>query len=153
MKFKTRDLELSKAIDEVFLRIFLIALRISQVVISIPIIGFVAAIISGFSNAEIKVPEKATAAMAIACVCTVYAGITILPVFFEGPLFFTMMAILDALFIGAWGSLVGVWDCDGTGTCNAFETKYFSTQQSTKGYFSTDCKLVKAMFAFMIINL
>ncbi|EXJ88279.1 hypothetical protein A1O1_05209 [Capronia coronata CBS 617.96] len=152
MRIKTRELELSKALDEVFLRLSLIDLRIFQLVISIPIIGFVAAIISGLSNADVDVPSKASAAIAIACVSTVYAGVTVLPVFFEGPLYFTMMALLDAGFVGAWSSLIGVWDNDGTGTCTAFESRYFG-DQPRRAYFKTDCKLVKAMFAFMIINL
>ncbi|KIX02913.1 uncharacterized protein Z518_08856 [Rhinocladiella mackenziei CBS 650.93] len=152
MRFKTRELELSKALDEVFLRLFLIGLRVFEIVVSIPLIGFVAAIISDFSKAEIDYPAKAVAAISISCVCTVYAAITILPIFFEGPMFFTMMAILDALFVAAWSSLIGVWDRDGTGICHAFESKYFGTRP-WKSYFSTDCKLVKVMFAFMIINL
>merc|ERR1712000_185623 len=38
------------------------------------------------------------------------------------------------------------------GTSNAFINKYFDARPR-KSYFSTDCSLVKAMFAFMIINL
>ncbi|KAL2436701.1 hypothetical protein ABEF95_013300 [Exophiala dermatitidis] len=152
MRFKTRELELSKALDEVFLRLSLISLRVFELISSIPIIGFVAAIISGLSNADVDVPSKASAALAIACISTVYTGVTILPVFFGGPLFFTTMAVLDAGFVGAWSSLIGVWDNDGTGTCSSFENKYFGGLPR-RSYFSTDCRLVKAMFAFMIINL
>jgi hypothetical protein len=151
MKFKTRELELSKAFDEVFLRLFLIGSRVLQIVISIPIIGFVAAVISGFSNAEIDVPSKATGALAVACVCTVYAGVTMLPVFFEGPMFFTMIAALDALFLAGWATLVGVWDCSATGSCRAFIAEYFDSLPERPS-FTTDCKLTKAMFAFMIVN-
>lgn len=152
MKFKTRELELTKALDEVFLRLSLIGLRLAQLVWSIPIIGFVAAIISGLSNADVGVPGKATAAITVACVATVYAGVTVLPIFFEGPLFFTVTALLDALFVAAWAILVGYWNDDGTGTCKAFESRYFG-ELPRRSYFSTDCRLVKAMFAFMIINL
>lgn len=152
MKFKTRELELPKAIDEVFLRLALIGLRVLQLVWSIPIIGFIAAIISGLSNADVTVPAKAVAAIAIACACVVYVGVAILPVFFEGPIFFTTTAVLDALFVAAWAALIGVWNRDGTGTCRAFVARYFH-DKPTKSYFATDCSLVKAMFAFMIINL
>ncbi|EXJ87080.1 hypothetical protein A1O3_04038 [Capronia epimyces CBS 606.96] len=152
MRIKTRELELSKALDEVFLRLSLISLRIFQLVISIPIIGFVAAIIGGLSNADVGVPSKASAAIAIACVSTVYTGLTVLPIFFEGPLYFTVMALLDAGMVAAWSSLIGVWDHDGTGTCTALESKYFG-DLARRSYFRTDCRLVKAMFAFMIINL
>lgn len=152
MHFKTRDLELSQALDEVFLRLSLMGLRIFQVVFSIPIIGFVAALMSGLSNADLAVPSKASAAIAIACICTVYAGATLLPIVFEGPMFFLIVSVFDVLFVAAWSSLIGVWECDGAGTCSAFETKYFGAQHR-KPYFATDCRLVKAMFAFMIILL
>lgn len=152
LRIKTRELELSQALDEVFLRLFLIGLRVFQTVFSIPMIGFAAAFINGLSNEEQAVPSKATAALAIACVCTAYAGVTVLPIIFEGPLFFTITAVFDALFVAAWSSLIGVWDSDGTGTCNAFVNKYFDGRP-LKASFSTDCRLVKAMFAFMIINL
>lgn len=152
MRFKTRELDLSRAIDETFLRLALIALRILQGVWSICMIGFIAAVISGLSSADDAVPRKATATIVIACICTVYAGITILPMFFGGALFFTVSAALDILFLAAWATLTGLWDRDGTGSCRAFATRYFGDQPH-KGYFSTDCKLVKAFFAFMIINL
>jgi hypothetical protein len=152
MKFKTREMEFMKAFDEVLLRLSLIGLRVFQAVISIPVIGFVAAIISDFSKAEVNIPTKATAAVAVAYVCPVYSAVTILPIFFEGPLFFTSMAVLDVLFVAVWSTLVGLWDGDGTGTCHPFETKYFK-ELSKRSYFSTDCKLTKATFAFMIINL
>ncbi|KIW20151.1 hypothetical protein PV08_00726 [Exophiala spinifera] len=153
MKFRirTRELELSKALDEVFLRLFLIATRIIEVVCSIPIIGFAAAFISTLSSEDQNVPSKLSAALAIACVCTVYTGLTLLPIIFGGPVFFTVAAVFDGLFVAAWSSLIGVWDNDGTATCHAFIKKYFDTRPQ-KSYFSTDCKLVKAMFAFMIIN-
>lgn len=145
-----------KAIDEAFLRLFLLAIRILQALISIPIIGFVAAIINDFTNVDVRVPDKATAALAVACVCTVYTGLTFLPIFFGGPLFFTYCTVLDALFTAAWITLTTVWDCDGSNTCTAFEQKYFSgihLPQGVTSSFQGDCKLTKAMFAFMIINL
>ncbi|KAK6366266.1 uncharacterized protein PV06_00747 [Exophiala oligosperma] len=154
MKFRirTRELELSKALDEVFLRLFLMAMRLFQVVCSIPIIGFAAAFISALSSEDQNVPSKLSAALAIACVCTVYTGLTLLPIIFGGPVFFTVAAVFDGLFVAAWSSLIGVWDNDGTATCHAFINKYFDSRPQ-KSYFSTDCKLVKAMFAFLIINL
>lgn len=152
MRFKTRELDLSKAIDETFLRLGLIGLRILETTWSICIIGFIAAVISGLSNADSDVPRKATATIVIACLCTVYAGASILPIFFGGPLFFTVCTILDILFLAAWATLIGLWDHDGTGSCRAFETRYFGGQPH-KGYFETDCKLVKALFAFTIVNL
>lgn len=152
MKFKTRELELTKALDEVFLRLFLLGARVSQVIITIPIIGLGAALISSFSNAEVDVPSKATGALAVACVCAVYSGITMLPVFFEGPKFFTTIAALDALLVVGWAALVGVWDCSATGTCHAFIVEYFGSQ-AEKPSFRTDCRLAKAAFALMIVNL
>jgi hypothetical protein len=152
MRFKTREMEFMKAFEEVLLQLCQIGLRVFQAVILIPVIGFVAAMISDFSKAEMNIPTKATAAVAVACVCTAYSAITILPIFFEGPLFFTSVAVLDVLFVTAWSTLVGLWDGDGTGTCHAFETKYFG-ELSKRSYFSTDCQLMKATFAFMIINL
>jgi len=152
MRFKTRDLELSQALDEVFLRLSLMGLRVFQVAFSVPIIGFVAALISGLSNAGLDVPSRASAAIAIACVCAVYASVTLLPIVFEGPLFFLIASIFDLLFIAAWSSLIGVWACDGTATCTTFKAKYFGARPQ-KPYFSTDCRLVKAMFAFMVILL
>jgi hypothetical protein len=152
MQFRTRQMDLSKAFDEVFLRIFLLALRVLQALVSIPIIGFAAAIINDFSNAGLLVPRKATAAEAVACVCTLYVGLTFLPIFFGGPLFFTSLALLDALLAAAWITLTGFWDCDGSGTCAAFKTKYFFNMPRSD-YSQTDCKLVKAMFALIIVNL
>lgn len=152
MRFRTRELDLSRAIDETFLRLGLIGLRILEGIWSVCMIGFIAAVISGLANADADVPRKATATIVIACLCSVYAGISILPIFFGGALFFTVSAVLDLLFLAAWATLIGLWDHDGTESCHAFERKYFG-QQPHKGYFSTDCKLVKAMFAFMIMNL
>jgi hypothetical protein len=106
-KIKTRELELTKALDEAFLRLCLMALRVCQVVFSIPIIGFAAAFTSALSNEDQNVPSKLSAALAIASVCTLYTGLTFLPVIFEGPLFFTIVAIFDALFVAAWSSLIG----------------------------------------------
>jgi hypothetical protein len=152
MRFRTRELDLSTAIDETFLRLGLIGLCIVEAVWSICIIGFIAAVIGGLSNADADVPRKATATIVIACICTVYTGLSIFPIFFGGVRFFTVSAILNTLFLAAWATLIGVWDHDGTGSCRAFQQRYFGDQPE-KGYFSTDCKLVKAMFAFMIVNL
>lgn len=151
MKFKTRELELSQALDEVFLRLSLIAARAVQIAISIPIIGLVAAVISSFSNAEVNVPSKATGALAVACFCALYSIVTVLPVFFEGPRFFTTLVALDALFLAGWATLVGVWDCSATGSCRAFIAEYFATQ-TERASFRTDCRLIKATFALMIVD-
>jgi len=152
MQFKTRQMDLSKALNEVFLRLFLLGLRVLQALVSIPVIGLSAAIISNFSDADLRLPSKATAAEAVACVCTVYLGLTFLPIFFGGPLFFSSLTVLDALFTAAWIVLTVLWDGDGTNTCTAFTTKYFSNVlQPTHS--QTDCKLAKAMYALIIINL
>jgi hypothetical protein len=151
MQFKTRQMELSKALDEVFLRLFLLGLRILQALVSIPVIGLSAALISNFSDAGVRLPSKATAAEAIACVCTVYIGLTFLPVFFGGPLFFSSLTVLDALFTAAWITLTVVWDSDGSNTCTAFTTKYFSNIPQS-AHSQTDCQLVKAMYALIIVN-
>lgn len=143
---------MSRAIDETFLRLGLIGLRILETTWSICMIGFIAAVISGLSSADAHVPGKATATIVIACLCTVYAGGSILPIFFGGPLFFTVSAILDVSFLAAWATLIGLWERDGTASCRAFEKRYFGGQPH-KGYFETDCKLVKALFAFAIVNL
>jgi len=130
----------------------LLGLRILQSVITIPIIGFAAAILDDFSNASIHIPGKATAAEAVACVCIVYVALSFLPIFFEGALFFTTCMILDALFLAGWITLTAVWDSDGTGSCVAFNQKYFNIHPPLS-YDRTDCRVVKAMYAFMIINL
>ncbi|OAL25121.1 hypothetical protein AYO22_04998 [Fonsecaea multimorphosa] len=152
MKFRTRELDLVRALDETFLRIAEIGLRVLEGAWSIVIIGFVAAVMSGLSDADSDVPRKATATVIIACICTVYSGITILPMFFGGAMFFSVSFAFDILFVAAWASLIGLWDGDATDSCRAFKTKYFGGQPS-KSHFQTDCELVKAMFAFMIVNL
>ncbi|EXJ74080.1 uncharacterized protein A1O5_02374 [Cladophialophora psammophila CBS 110553] len=152
MRFRTRELDLVRAIDETFLRIAEIGLRVLEGVWSIIIIGFVAAVMNGLSNADADVPRKATATVVIASICTVYSGVTILPMFFGGALFFSLSLVFDILFIAAWATLIGLWDSDATDSCRHFKTKYFDAKPS-KGYFQTDCELVKAMFAFMIVNL
>ena len=162
MHFKLGTMDFSRAIDEVFLRFFLLALRIIQALVTLPIIGFAAAIINDFSSAGVGIPGKAGAAQAIACVCVAYTGLSFFPIFFEGLLFFTCSAVLDALFAAAWSTLTAVWDGDGNNTCATFRQKYFSSVLSTQGTTSaglatssmnTDCQLTKAMFAFMIINM
>jgi hypothetical protein len=40
MQFKTRQMDLAKALDEVFLRLFLLGFRVLQALVSIPVIGF-----------------------------------------------------------------------------------------------------------------
>ncbi|OAL27626.1 hypothetical protein AYO20_09699 [Fonsecaea nubica] len=152
MKFRTRELDLSRALDETFLRIAEIGLRVLEGVWSIIIIGFMAAVMSGLADADADVPRKATATVVIACICTVYAGITILPMFFGGALFFSVSAVFDILFVAAWATLIGLWDGDATDSCRTFKTKYFDGRPP-RSLFDTDCKLVKAMFAFMIVNL
>jgi hypothetical protein len=82
MQFKTRQMDLAKALDEVFLRLFLLGLRVLQALVSIHIIGFGAAIISDFSDADLRLPSKAAAVEAVACVCVTYIGLTFLPIFF-----------------------------------------------------------------------
>jgi len=86
-------------------------------------IGFAAAFNSGLSSEEQGVPSKVTAALIIACVRTIWAGVTLLPIICEGLIFFTITAIFDVLFVVAWSSLTSVWNSDGTGTCNAFIDK------------------------------
>jgi hypothetical protein len=152
LHFRTRDLELGQALDEVFLRLALMGLRVLQGLLCVPMVGFVAALISGLSNADEAIPSKASAALAVACVGTLYVAATLLPVVFGGPLFFTVAAIIDVLFVAAWSSLIGVWEADATGTCKAFESKYFD-HKPWKSYYATDCSLVKAAFAFMVVNL
>ncbi|KIV85387.1 hypothetical protein PV11_01085 [Exophiala sideris] len=96
-------LELPRSLDEVFLRIFLLGLRICQTGFPLPMIGFAAAFISGLSSEE--------------------KGVTLLPIICEGLIFFTITAIFDVFFGAAYSSLTGVWNSDGTGTCNAFIDK------------------------------
>jgi len=145
-------MDLTKALDEVFLRLLLLGLRIFQGLFSIPILAFAAALISDLSNQDFHIPSKAVAIEAVACVCVVYIALVFFPVFFGGPLFFTVVAVFDALFLTAWIVCVAVWECDGSNTCNAFEKKYFGRLTGPQ-FLSTDCKLVKAMFAFSIANL
>jgi hypothetical protein len=152
MQIKTRQLDMAKALDEVFLRLFLLGLRVLQALAAILIIAFGATIISDFSDSEVRLPTKATAAEAVACACAMYTGLTFLPIFFGGPLFFSSLTVLDALFTAAWITLTVVWDDDARDTCVAFKTKYFSNMQHSN-HSRTDCKLVKAMYAFIIINL
>jgi hypothetical protein len=90
-------MDLAKALDEVFLRLFFLGFRVLQALVSIPVIGFGAAITSDFSDADLRLPGKAAAGEAVACVCMMYIDLTFLPIFFGGPLFFSSLTVLDAL--------------------------------------------------------
>jgi hypothetical protein len=152
MQFRTRQMSLAGALDEVFLRLFFLGVRALQALIVIPLIGFAAALVNDFSRTDLRIPSKTSAVVGVASTCAAYVIITTLPIVIGGPVFFTATTILDGLFAAAWISLVVVWNGDGSDTCIALERKYFGGT-SQKGYFSTDCHLVKAMFAFLIISL
>lgn len=152
MQFRTRQLSLAGALDEVFLRLFFLCLRALQALIAIPLIGFAAALVNDFSRTDLHIPSKTDAVVGVASTCAAYVMITTLPIVIGGPLFFASTTILDGLFVAAWISLVVVWNDDGSDSCTALKRKYFGGM-SQKGYFNTDCHLVKAMFAFLIISL
>lgn len=153
MHFKTQQMELTRALDEVPLRLFLVILRVIQAFMTTPILGFAATLVNDFSTVdELRIPGKATAALAIACVCIVYVVVSFLPILFEGVRFFTTLTLMDGLFAAGWIALVAVWESDGSSSCSAFRQKYFDSLQHAP-YFDTDCKLAKALFAFLIINL
>jgi MFS family permease len=152
MIFTTQKMDLLQAIDEVFLRLLLLGLRILQAICVIPLIGLSSTIISDFYNANIDVPAKANAAVAIAGVCTFYVVISFFPIFFEGARFFTTIAILDVLFMGAFIGLTVKWNDDGTNSCNAFANKYFPDRTLTSRC-NLDCKVTRALFAFLVASM
>lgn len=151
MQFKTSQMGLSKALDEVWLRLLLLGVRVFQALISIPIIGFASSIISDFNNQNLNLPSKATAVEAIACTSAVYIGLTFFPIFFGGPLFFLSVGIIDIAFVAVWAWSVAAWQDDGNSTCSTIHQKYFT--DSGIDTYKTDCTLIKVMFAFLIINL
>jgi hypothetical protein len=77
-----------------------VALRVFETVCSITVIGFAAAFINALSSEDQPIPSKFSAVLAITCVCTVYTGLS-LPIIFGGPVFFTVIAVFDALFVTA----------------------------------------------------
>jgi len=137
-----------RVLDEVFLRLFLLALRVFQGLITVPTIGLAAAVINDFSSADIQIPRKITAAEAVACVALLYELFTFLPVIWEGTTFFSFLAILDFLLAAAWATMTGVLDNDATDTCSQFTIKYFNKPSQ-----SPDCNIVTAMYAFCIVTL
>jgi hypothetical protein len=152
MQIKTRQMSFSKALDEVWLRFLLLGLRVVQALISIPIIGFAAGIIGDFNHQNLNVPNKATAVEAIACVSAVYVGLTFFPIFFGGPLFFLSVGVIDLALVAPWAWSVAAWQDDGNATCSRMRQKYFTANGMGMSY-EMNCNMVRAMFAFLIINL
>ncbi|ETI26292.1 hypothetical protein G647_03069 [Cladophialophora carrionii CBS 160.54] len=106
MRYSTRELDLSSAIDETFVRLDLIALCIIEAIWSICILGSVAAVISGLSNADANVSRRATATIVVAFICTVDAGLSISPTF-DGVRF-SPLGNSGHFVPGTWTTLIGL---------------------------------------------
>ncbi|RMZ75264.1 hypothetical protein DV737_g5383, partial [Chaetothyriales sp. CBS 132003] len=152
MYFDVTDMSFLQALDEIFLRIFLLCLRGVQMLISLALIGLASSLISDFNGAKLALPGKLYASEAIACVCAPYAFFSFAPIFFEGSFFFTTLTFLDLLFTGAWIGLTVVWNHDATDTCSVFDDKYAGLRVF-KNSSNCDCRIAKALFAFIITNL
>ncbi|RMZ90980.1 hypothetical protein DV736_g1784, partial [Chaetothyriales sp. CBS 134916] len=152
MYFDVSDMGFLQALDEIFLRIFLLCLRGGQMLTSLVIIGLASSLISDFNGAKLVLPGKLYATEAIACVCALYAFFSFAPIFFEGSFFFTTLTILDLLFMGSWIGLTVVWNDDATETCSVFDDKYSGIYAFKNGS-NCDCRITKAMFAFIITHL
>jgi hypothetical protein len=152
MYFDVSDMDFSRAIDEIFLRLLLLGLRLLQLLVAFPIIGLAATLVSDFAGAGIDTPSKVYATLAIACVCAGYTVVTFGPIFFEGRIFFTTMTVFDVLLMGALIGLTVEWNSDATSACSTFGRKHNGLYGFRHGN-QTDCRVMKATFAFLIASL
>ena len=152
MYFNVSNMDFSRAMDEVFLRLLLIFLRVIQFLISIIVISLSATLVSDFNGAGITNSHTLYATLAISCVCAAYSAVSLGPVVFEGGLFFTTLTVFDVLLMGAFIGLTVKWEHDATSTCSAFGDKYAGLYAFRHGH-QTDCRIVKALYAFTITSL
>jgi hypothetical protein len=144
-------MSLMRDLDEAFLRLLSIFLRAFQIFNSLFILSAVAQVINDISTIEIAIPGRIIWAEAVACAAALYGIIIILPTCCCGVLFFFGIAFLDIVFTGLFIACAVLLNGEATETCAHFGTDYFGN--NTTAPVTYDCNLMKAVFAFCVINM
>jgi hypothetical protein len=140
---------LAEMLDKVLLKTLSLFIRLLHIFTSIFILSAVGQFLSDISDTENPVPQRYVAVEAIACAAVLWGAFTSLFTCCAGYVLLQMDIVFDTLFAGAFIACVVLLNDDGMNTCRAFGRKYLFDGDS----WFRDCKLIKASYAFSIINL
>jgi hypothetical protein len=136
---------LVEIVDEVLLKTFSLIIRLFQIFNSLFILGAVGQFLSDISDTNNPVPQAYVAVEAIACATVLWSTFSWLFTCCAGYILLQVDIFFDTLIAGAFIACIVLLNTDGIGTCPDFGKKYLPN--------GNDCRLIKASFAFSIINL
>jgi hypothetical protein len=135
-------------LDEVLLKTFSLFLRLVHIINSLVIVGVVGQFLSDVSGTEDPVPQAYVAVEAIACAAVLWSAFTLLFTCCAGSIILQVDIFFDILFAAAFIACIALLNSDAMGSCLQFREKYLPHWDLLR-----DCKLIKAGYAFSIINL
>jgi hypothetical protein len=138
-------------LDEVLLRLASLFLRAFGIFGVLFILSAVAKFMNDLDDIDVVITGGVVAVEAIACAAAAYGFLIVLPTFCGGAIFFKCVSIFDFVFAGLFIFCAVQFGDDTTNTCAAFGKRYFDTNTSAPVYY--DCGLIRAVFAFCIINI
>jgi hypothetical protein len=138
-------------IDEVLLRLASLLLRAFETINVLFILSAVASFINDMTDIDVVIPGRVVAVKAIACAAAAYGFLIVLPTFCGDAIFFKVVSVFDFVFAGLFIFCAVLFGGDTTDTCAAFGEKYFDANTSAPVFY--DCRLIRAVFAFCIINM
>lgn len=144
-------MSLIREIDEVFLRVSSIFVRVFQIFTSLFVLAAVGQFINDLSTLNIVIPGRIVAIEVIACAATLYGILIVLPTCCCGVIFFISIGLLDIVFTGLFITCAALLSSEASGTCAQFGTNYFGANENAPVTY--DCGLMRAVFAFCIINM
>lgn len=136
--------------DEALLKSTALLIRFFQLFASAFIVGGVGQFLSDVSTYT-STPQAYVAVIAIAGVSILWTGFAFLLTCFAGRIILAVEFTIDLLLFGAFIASTVLSNDDAIDSCHHFDNKYFYGLLNTP--YLQDCNLVKASFAFCILNM
>lgn len=136
--------------DEAVLKSAALLVRFFQFFASAFIVGAVGQFLSDISSYD-STPQDYIATIAIASVSILWTTFAFLFTCCAGSLILAIEFTIDLLLFGAFIASTVLLNDDAIGSCHRFDNKYFNGLLNSA--YLQDCNLVKAAFAFCILNM
>jgi hypothetical protein len=136
-------------IDEAILKTLFLFIRLLQIFGSIFIAGAVAQLSSDVVSVNNALSDAHVAVLSIGCVAAVWSLSTSLITCCGGTIFFNADIAIDFIIGLCFIVSAVLLRSDCRSRCADFNTKYFG---SNSGFSYRDCNLIRAVYAFTIIN-
>jgi len=136
--------------DEALLKSTALLVRFFQLFASAFIVGGVGQFLSNISAYD-STSQGYIASIAIASVSILWTTFAFLLTCFAGRMILAIELTIDLLLFGAFIASTVLFNDDAINSCYQFDDKYFNG--SLNSAYLQDCNLVKAAFAFCILNM